>query len=364
MHSLVDPLQEERLKYLGVMRRALPVTRMVDYGVPLGDAVTVHAWTAEDAPMTWDEACEHLAQRHRRVAAQAEQDGHRATASAAWRSASALLHCSQLAFNADQPRKTALYEEAHEALEHHARLSGDLAAITLPTALGDVHGWVVRPAGEPARAAVLVIGGLSGWGPAYLDMGRALAARGMLAILGEGPGQGLTRMRGGLHLSADTLPAFQAFLDHARDLAACRLGVWGNSFGGLLAAHVATADERVQAVCINGAVAAPATPTFRTAREQMQAVFGVQRDDAIDACLRGLAIRPEACRTVGAVLVVEGGRDPLVALGEQAPFLELAAPGLGRTLTWEDGEHTIYNHAQERNGLVGDWFAGQLLAPG
>lgn len=364
MHSLVDPLQEARFKHLGALRRAVPITRMVDYGVPLGDAMAVHAWTAEDVPVGWDEACEHLAQRHRRVAAQAEQDGHRATASVAWRSASALLHCGQLAFNADQPRKTALYEEAHEALDHHARLSGDLAAITLQTALGDVHGWVVRPAGGPARAAVLVIGGLSGWGPVYLDIGRALAARGMLAILGEGPGQGLTRMRGGMHLSTDTLPVFKAFLDHAQDLAACRMGVWGNSFGGLLAAHVATADERVQAVCINGAVPTPAMPSFRTAREQMQAVFGVESHDALDACLRRLAIRPEERRTAGAVLVVEGGRDPLVALGEQAPFLALAAPGLGQTLTWEDGEHTIYNHAQERNGLVADWFVGQLLAPG
>lgn len=27
---------------------------------------------------------------------------------------------------------------------------------------------------------------------------------------------------------------------------------------------------------------------------------------------------------------------------------------------WDDGEHTIYNHADERNDLVADWFADRL----
>ncbi|MNT82280.1 hypothetical protein D3C72_2219920 [compost metagenome] len=30
---------------------------------------------------------------------------------------------------------------------------------------------------------------------------------------------------------------------------------------------------------------------------------------------------------------------------------------------WEDGEHTIYNHASERTAFVADWFA-QRLTPG
>ena len=61
-----------------------------------------------------------------------------------------------------------------------------------------------------------------------------------------------------------------------------------------------------------------------------------------------------------AVLVVEGGLDPLLPLGGQAPFLRLSdAPG-GGVLTWPDGEHTIYNHAAQRNAQVADWFARHL----
>ncbi len=42
-----------------------------------------------------------------------------------------------------------------------------------------------------------------------------------------------------------------------------------------------------------------------------------------------------------------------------APSAEAA--GTRRALrTWPDGEHTLYNHAAERDALVADWFAGRL----
>lgn len=362
--SIATPAGEERFKHLDALRRAIPVTRMVDYGVPLGDALSIHAQTAGDEPAAWDSACEQRAQCHHQAAARAEQAGRWLTAAHAWRASAALLQCGQLAFNEDQPRKVKLYAQAHEAMQRHARLSGDLDVVELQTPIGCVHGWVVRPTGGSPRAAVLILGGLSGWGSAYLDMGRALAARGVLAILGEGPGQGLTRMRSGLSMLVENLPVCGAFLDHAQQTHAVgRLGVWGNSFGGLLAARVALADTRVRALCINGAAARPGVPTFRTAREQMQAAFGVDSEEGLAACIQDLSMPPAQKPLAASVLVVEGGRDPLVAPGEQDSFLALAEPGRGHKLHWADGEHTIYNHAPERNHRIADWFAEQLSAP-
>ena len=354
------PSAEDRRKHLAALHRAVPVTRMVDCGAPLGDALNAHARTCVEAPPDWDTVCETLAERHAALAAVAEQSGHADTAARAWRAASALLQCAQLAFNADGPRKRALYQRSHEALTRHAAIRGDLLACELPAPQGTLHGWVVQPVHQPARAAVLVLGGLSGWGAAYLDMGRALAARGVLAILGEGPGQGLTRLRGGMHLQPDTLAHFGAFLDHAQSLGARHLGVWGNSFGGLLGAGLAARDRRVQALCINGAPMAPAVPSFRTAREQMAAVFGVDDEPALVERLKMLSLEPGRDRIEAAMLLVEGGRDMLVPADEQAAFLALAPQGRTDTMTWDDGEHTIYNHAEERNARVADWFADQL----
>jgi alpha-beta hydrolase superfamily lysophospholipase len=348
-------------KQLEALRRAVPVTRMVDYGVPLGDALNIHARSACDNAPAWDVLCEQIAQRHLEGANEADIQGHAVTAQQAWRAASALLQCAQLAFNRDGPRKLELYQRSHAAFARGARDVSHAEELTVPTPRGNLNGWVVRPTHCVPQAAVLVLGGLSGWGSVYFDMAQALAARGLLAVLGEGPGQGLTRMRSGLHLDTESLPLFKALLDVAAIECGDRVGVWGNSFGGLFAAHVAANDPRVKAVCINGAPFAPTIPSFRTAREQMQAVFGVD-EDALAEKLAALAMSTARHRIDGAMLVVEGGRDPMVPLGEQRAFLELGRPDRSHVLSWEDGEHTIYNHAAARNALVADWFSDWLLA--
>jgi alpha-beta hydrolase superfamily lysophospholipase len=92
----------------------------------------------------------------------------------------------------------------------------------------------------------------------------------------------------------------------------------------------------------------------------MAAAFGTPDETALAERLRSLAMDPKSHRIPGSVLVVQGGRDGLLAMGEQASFLALANAERTAVLTWEDGEHTIYNHAQERNALVADWFAEQL----
>ena len=360
--TLVDqaPLvSDERRKQLDALRRAVPVTRMVDYGVPLGDALNIHAQTTAEEPPAWDVLCEQIAQRHLKVANEADIQRHSATAHQAWRAASALLQCGQLAFNQDGPRKLELYERSHAAMAQGARHVRQVKELIVPTPQGRLHGWVVRPVHCVPHAAVLILGGLSGWGSVYFDMAQALAARGLLAVLGEGPGQGLTRMRSGLHLDAESLPLFGALLDAAAAECGNRVGVWGNSFGGLFAAHVAAHDPRVKAVCINGAPFAPIVPSFRTAREQMQAVFGVNEADLPDR-LAAIAMSQVRHRIEGAMLVVEGGRDPMVPLGEQRAFLELGHPERSHVVSWDDGEHTIYNHAAARNALVADWFSDWL----
>jgi alpha-beta hydrolase superfamily lysophospholipase len=358
--TAVSESPEQHRKQREALWRAVPVTRMVDYGVPLGDAQSVHALTSEPESHVWDVVCEILAQRHADLAEHSEAAGRMRTAAQAWRASFALLQCAQLAYNEDVPRKVDLYERSHTAVRRYARLCHDLSHFELASTAGALYGWMVQPAREKARGAVLVMGGLSGWGAAYLDMARALTARGLTAILVEGPGQGMVRLRHGVHMTAETLPLLSAFVDLAADHGAGRFGVWGNSFGGLFAARLAAHDARLQATCVNGAPPVPEVPSFRTAREQMAAAFGTRDDMALAARLQSLAVDAARHRTAGSVLVVQGGRDPLLPLGAQDAFLSLAAPGRGATLTWQDGQHTIYNHAQERNARVADWFAEQL----
>jgi dienelactone hydrolase len=351
---------EERRKHLVAMERAVPVTRMVDYGVPLGDALLVHESTKASDPDSWDCICERLASGQRDIATVAEDVGRRDTAAQAWRSAYALLQCAQLAYNHDHPRKLSLYEQGHAALTRHAHLSDDLEEVRLPTDKGHLHGWMVRPVDRAPSRAVVVIGGLSGWGGVYLDMGRALAARGVLAVLAEGPGQGLSRMRGGMHLDEATLPLFSAFVDHAESLGIQRFGAWGNSFGGLFSAHLAARDKRIKTLCINGAPMTPGVPKFRTAREQMEAVFGVNDEVSLARRLKYLSMEANRHSIAAHMLVLQGGCDSLVPLEEQSSFFTLAPTHSHETITWRHGEHAIYNHAPERNARAADWFSEML----
>lgn len=351
--------QDERKKQLEALRRAVPVTRMVDYGVPLGDALNIHALAATDESLSWDLLCEQVAQRHLKIANDAGIQRHGVTAREACRAASALLQCAQLAFNQDNARKLELYERAHAAMAQCARNVPYIDELVVPTPQGKLYGWTVRPTHFAPKAAVLVIGGLSGWGSVYFDMAKALADRGVLAILGEGPGQGLTRMRSSIHMDAGTLPLFEPLLDAAATECGNQVGVWGNSFGGLFAARVAAHDSRVKAVCINGAPFSPTVPSFRTAREQMLAVFGAN-DDNLGEKLGAVSMSPDRHRIDGAILVIQGGKDPMVPLGEQRAFLQLGRPERAQVVTWDDGEHTIYNHAAARNALIADWFSDWL----
>lgn len=352
---------EAKRKHFSALQRAIPITRMVDYGVPLGDALAIHAHAERDEPDPWDQVCESLADRHLRLGMKADEARQLCTSGQEWRAASALLQCAQLAFNEDGARKNDLYERSQAALIRHAAISEDLAPCTVETESGALNGWVVRPRNGPPRGGILILGGLSGWGSVYLDMARALAARGLVAILGEGPGQGLTRLRSKIHLSASTLPLFARFLDEGVAAGAQRLGVWGNSFGGLFAAHVAALDARVRAVCINGAPMVPTVPAFRTAREQLMATLGISDEAALAKVLPSLSLHAGQQQITGSMLVLQGGRDELVPLDSQASFTSLVGkPDRASTLTWADGEHTIYNHAQERNAVVADWFLEQL----
>lgn len=357
-----------RLKRNEALRRAMPLTRLADYGVSPADAVLIHHNTAADNPPEWPDACEALAASHADLACLACADGHLLAGAEEWRQAAALYLAAQLAFNLDTPEKVQLYEKARHALRAYAPLAPDAHGVRVDelrlfSDQGELHGWLVAPPGEvTATAAVIIIGGLSGWGAVYLSMAMSLASRGILCLLAEGPGQGATRLVSGLHLSHGTFSLFRRFVDHAQQLGAQRIGVWGNSFGGLLAARLAVIDVRVNAVCINGAPMRPELPGFRTAREQMQAVFGSNDEHDVQKHLAALWLDASRDHINAPMLVVEGGQDPLVPLGEQHAFLTLS-PRQGTIMSWDDGEHTIYNHAAERNERVVGWFGEVLVGP-
>ncbi|MFF5253245.1 alpha/beta hydrolase family protein [Streptomyces leeuwenhoekii] len=156
---------------------------------------------------------------------------------------------------------------------------------------------------------------------------------------------------------------FARFLDlvEADTRLGSAIGIQGNSFGGLFAVHLAAADPRVAAVLVNGAPASPIVPGFRSAREQMAAVVGTEDLDRVAEVMDGLRFGPHKHRIDCPLLVLHGGQDPLARYEDQEPFPHAAAPADRSVRVWPDGEHTLYNHATERNAFAGDRFTDHLI---
>ncbi|GCB53555.1 S9 family peptidase [Streptomyces sp. NL15-2K] len=345
--------------------RAMPFTRLVDCGMDHADARRLLADTT--AGMRWQDSATTLAETQLERAGRAEAAGHRTTARQAYRFASAAFMFAQMAYQADTAEKRELYERHTAATMSAAALQSPhtplMERVTVPHRAGTLGGWLCRPASGKVHATVIVWGGLSGWGAAYLPIAEAYTARGLACLLAEGPGQGESRLAHGLYVDERVTEGFARFVDlvEADQRLDGPIGIQGMSFGGLFAAHLAAADPRVAAVVVNGAPAAPTVPEFRTAREQLAAVVGTDDLGRVAEVMDGLRFDPAKHRIGCPLLLLHGGQDPLARYEDQQPFLQAADPTAATLRSWPDGEHTLYNHAVERDAFTADWFTDQLV---
>ncbi len=336
--------------------RAVPVTRMIDVGMDVGSALRLteavtaggdFAALAESEADRLLDAVEHLEVGVRR--------GVR-------RAALGALVVAQLAFNADGPAKAALYSRIGTQLDALESENPDrYRNVTIPYGDALLRGVLVVPEGAEKPQTVILFGGLNGWGAAYLSVADSLAAAGLATLLIELPGQGTARMLAGLYGGTPSVEAISACIDwiEREPLLGDRAGVWGNSYGGLFAAVAAATDARVAAACVNGAPARPTVPPFRTLQELMFAFFGTDSLDDLAPILSSIDFAGRELTIGCPLLVLQGGADPTVSSEDQRPFFDAA--GAERVWQeWPDGQHTMYNHATERNALAAGWFRKQL----
>lgn len=352
------PLNERTSIDVPPVLAAMPVSRMLDYGLASSD---VAAFVEGGHAGQWVEVAEQTGERHMQAAAAHRQRGEANQAAQAWEWAAAAFNVGQAPLHSDSAVRLHLYSRATEALLAAMDDDGDIARIELVTDSGSpMFGW--ESIVPNALGNVVVLGGLSGWGMTFIALARALARRRVSAILAEGPGQGETRMRSGLRLSREALPLFKPFLARAAGQAG-KIGLVGNSFGGLVAAHLAAAEPTVAALVVNVSPVRLSTPQGQAERGQISAAFGLDGEE-LDAAVKNFCFDPVATPIGCPLLILEGGADRLVPLGSQLGFLGAnpAEQHRATVRTWPDGQHTLYNHAAERNALIAAWLADQFAA--
>lgn len=358
-----------RAKTMAAYWRSMSPQRFIDGNVRFADLLHMQRMTAPVAAdpagegLDWDAAAERLGDENLRKAEAYLAAGGTTSAINTLRAAVGDYIFAQMPLD-DTDRKRELYAKLTETMRLLASIpEARTTRIEVPFGDGNLIGWLIVPEGEP-RGGVVTFGGQSGWGPFYTKNALAMASRGIATFLVEGPGQGETRLEQGIYLDVDVAGAFSRFVDVLDELLPERsrradgrkpIGIWGNSLGGLFAATAAARDDRIVACCVNSGIAEPRLLGMRTFDEQAEQMLGSRDPEAIDANLRRISFTPDM-RMSADLFVIHGTRDPIVKLEDILPFLEGADPDRRRIKIWEGGDHTIYNHGDERNDLVSDWF--------
>lgn len=338
--------------------RQFSFERMLGYGIEYSDAVELRARVLDG--QVWKDAATDLAQVCLgREAADSIADATRAVY---LRRASALLRMSQALMLSDTDERREIYARAVDLYGRAAEITGDRERFTVATDEGPLSVWRM-PAGPDAVASAIVIGGVEGWAMDFDTMGAALAARGIDAFLLDAPGQGESRMIDRVYLTPNWLHAYRRVVDDIDARTPGRpIGMIGNSMGGAFAMALAAADTRITACCDNGGIATPGLvpPEIGTFFTKMAAFC--DRDTAEETTAIWSTVDPTAQGPNSGypLLVVHGGKDPLVSDGLAQMVLDLVPTQDREMVVFSDGDHCIYNHKEDRDLLVADWMRTRL----
>jgi alpha-beta hydrolase superfamily lysophospholipase len=348
---------------LDAAMRAMPLQRLVGNGMSFTDATALHAMAAEGVPWTeaacWIGACNILR------AEACEQRGQSISANAYYRHAASAFRFGQSPIMLDGPEKLAIYRRALDAFTRGARLAlSPHDKVVIPYAGRAMSGWLIRPADVARPNVVIIFGGADGWREEYHEGALALVARGLGVLLLDGPGQGETRLLGDLYLDAAVDLAMSAAVSFL--LADARsgdgVGIWGNSLGGNFALRVAAADPRIVACCDNSGPPDPARmfEGFPRIIDRFRAMVGGMDAEKTRRIFSDLRILPDRNRVGCDLLILQGNSDPLVSFDDAHLLYESAPSSRKRLVVWDDGDHCIYNHSDEKYALIADWFCDAL----
>lgn len=338
--------------------------RVMGYGVAYADAFDLRARVA--AGQDWMATARELAATCLSPPEGILSKAGPATLASRLYRASALLRMSQMMMLSDSPERHALFSDAARLYADAAKLSLDREKVILRCSGGDVSGWYFTAGHLPPRASVIVIGGVEGWAMDFSAIGLALAARGIAALVLDGPGQGETRLIHGHYLTRRWFEAYHEVVDYlSRRTQGAPVGFVGNSAGGALAVQFSALDPRIAACCDNGgprvSVSEDTHPLFF---RKMATHCGDCSSAEVDAIWRTIVPKALSVSMGCPLLIVHGGRDPLVSIDHAKEKIIHTNSPSKHMVIFSDGDHCVYNHADDRNDLIADWMFDNLVDPG
>jgi alpha-beta hydrolase superfamily lysophospholipase len=338
--------------------RQFSFERLLGYGVAYADVVELRARVLEGE--AWEAAATAVAEIVLQQANAASTVPAQTTRILYLRRASALLRMSQMMMLTNTPERRQIFARAATIYGEAAKLLSDRQRILIETDSRPLAGWLV-PARGVAVASAIVIGGVEGWAMDFDSLGEALAARGIDALLLDGPGQGESRFHHNHYLSVHWSDAYRSAIDFLqRRGAGQRIAFIGNSIGGSFAMAMASIDKRVSACCCNGGVIKPTLAQGKTTFfAKMVAACGTDNEEEALAAWRTVDPIAPAGRQYP-LLIVHGGKDPMIPTAASEMLLAAASTDDKEMVVFSDGDHCIYNHRDDRDALIADWVRSRL----
>jgi pimeloyl-ACP methyl ester carboxylesterase len=330
--------------------------RFVSQGVDFNDfqrtTAGIERW--ED----WLDAWSATAGVHRRLAEQAEADGHARTAGEAYVDAALCYHFGKFVWLVDLERHREATERAIACI-YAAHRHLDPAAERVEFQLGGATlvGNLRRPSGSDAAPLVLLLPGLDSTKEEFFNWEEVFLARGLATFSFDGPGQGESGFA--THIRPDYEAAVSAALDALGwdgPVGAC-----GVSLGGYYAPRAAAREPRVRAVAgVSGAFnfgeCWDGLPPLT--REAFAHHSGAEDEEDARSKALELDLAPVIAELDRPALMVTGKLDRIIPW-EQTKRIADEAPN-GQFVLYEEGNHVCNNIPYKYRPLVADWLAKEL----
>lgn len=359
--AAVAPVEDVALPESQAALRQMSMERIMAYGVHHADAVELRARVATGE--VWQTVAADLADDCLSPPEGAVSPETDATRANRLFRASALLRMSQMMMVDNTAERAEIFASAGRLYEEAAALTGDRRRLDMETPAGIATGWFF-PARAPVVGRAVVIGGIEGWAMDFDHLAVPLALRGVETLLLDGPGQGESRMIHGIYLTPEWPAIYSAVFDALEEMSpAVPLGMIGNSMGGAFAMHLARTDRRIAAVCNNGGSPEPGVDLGEsTISRKMRAHTGLESFKE-SRKIWGSAVPIDPNDPVPCpMLVVQGALDPIITAEAARAMFDAGSSQDRHLVTFDDGDHCIYNHADDKTALIGDWMASRLKA--
>ena len=316
-------------------------------------------------PFAWGRA----ARRYQEFAQKADASGNSHTAGLNYLRASLLAHAGQMMCRPEWLEKVELQKMRASCFRQAAGILGmEEHAIPYGSHRLPAYLWIPQVKGKPP--VVLLAPGADSTKEELYRWAQAFVARGLAALIFDGPGQGELSplVYPGLPMRLETYhSAFSAVIDYLQANAAdrvdaSRVATWGQSMGGFVVLRAYEHETRPLAGVNVSCPPKLEIYPFMAAdtQERIRDLFGFKSfEETWDYCQAEGDVTRFAHHIKAPCLTIHGSRDPLVSDSVIANLNRLIGPH-AEVLAYRDGNHGVFNWDFMMTDSMADWLVHKL----